>query len=63
MWSARAHEAKKVNSSVKHFHKLSKNKRWSLMIPKWTPTLEIELVQDLGMFKALIRKEKKCQIS
>jgi hypothetical protein len=62
MWSARAHEAKKVNSSVKHSHKLRKNKRWSLMTLKCTPTLEIELVQDPGMFRALVRKDKKCQI-
>jgi len=62
MWSARAHEAKKVNSIVKHSHKLRKNKRWSLMTPKCTPILEIELVQDPGMFRALVKKETKCQI-
>jgi hypothetical protein len=62
MWSARAHEAKKVNSSVKHSHKLRKNKRWSLMTPKCTPTLEIELVQDPGMFRALVRREKNVKL-
>jgi hypothetical protein len=60
MWSAKAHEAKRMCSSVKHtFSNGGENKRWNPMTPKCTPTLEVALVQESQMFKALVGNVKK----
>jgi hypothetical protein len=63
MWSARAHEVKKMCSDVKYILKNGgKCKRWSPMIPKWIPILGVALVRESQMFKALVEKENKHQI-
>ncbi len=60
MWNARAHEAKRVCSSVKHtFINGGENKRWSPLTPKCTPTLEVALVWEFQMLKAFSWKCKK----
>jgi hypothetical protein len=63
MWNARAHEAKKVCSSVKHtLTNGGENKIWSPMTPKCTPTLEVALVWESKMIKTLVGNAKKIQI-
>jgi hypothetical protein len=37
-------------------------KRWNLTTPKCTPTMEITLVRESQMFRALVEKTNKHQI-
>ncbi len=63
MWSAGAHEAKRVCLGVKHtFKNGGKCKGWNLITPKCTPTLGVIFVKKLQMFRALVGKAKKHQI-
>ncbi len=63
MWSAKAHEAKRVCLRVKHtFTNGGECKRLSLMILKWIPTLGIALMRESQMFRTLIKKVKKYQM-
>jgi hypothetical protein len=60
MWSARAHEDKKVCLGVKHiFISGGECKRMNPLIPKCTPTLGVALMRESWMFKTLVEKEKK----
>jgi hypothetical protein len=63
MYSAKAHEVKKVCLGVKHIlTKGEKREKWNSMVPKCTPTLGVTLVQVSQMFRVLIEKTNKHQI-
>jgi hypothetical protein len=63
MWSARAHEAKRMCLGVKHILTIGGEcKGWSLRTPICTPILEIAFVQELRMFRALVEKVKKIKL-
>jgi hypothetical protein len=64
MWSANAHETKKMCLDVKQtFTNGGDCKGWNPMILKCTFTLGITLVWwELRMFRALVGKENKHQI-
>jgi hypothetical protein len=48
---------------VKHIITIrGKCKEWSPMTPKHTPILGVALVQELQMFRALVKKENKHQV-
>jgi hypothetical protein len=63
MWNAKAHEAKRVCSKVKHILTSEGDcKRLGPVTPKCIPTLGITLVSESQMFRALVEKAKKHQI-
>jgi len=60
VWRARAHEASKMCSRVKHILTSRGDcKRLNPMIHKCTPILGITLLQKSRIFKALVGKTKK----
>jgi hypothetical protein len=63
MWSARAHEAKRVCSKVKHIlTSEGKCKKLNPMTFKCTLILKVAFMQESKIFKALVEKVNKCKI-
>ncbi len=63
MYSAKAHEAKRMCSNVKHtFTNEGEFKRLSPMTPKCTLTLGIALVRESRVCRTLVKKVNKHQI-
>jgi hypothetical protein len=63
MWSARAHEAKRMCLGARHIlTNGGECSGWNLMTPKCTPTLKVALVQEARMFKVMVGNAKKHQI-
>jgi hypothetical protein len=63
MWSARAHEAKRMWLGVKHIFTNGEDcKELSLITPKCIPIMGVAFMHELQMFRTLDGKTNKHQI-